>query len=195
MVRMRSPEYSATQRTQLLDIARASMTSGVETGAPLDVDLRSLPAVLTQNRASFVTLRRFGELRGCTGSLQASQPLAVDVAKTACQTALCDPRFNPLQTTEVDETHIEISVLSPLTPIEVDTEAQLLATLLPEVDGVVLEAGHRRATFLPKVWEQVPDAQSFLGELKHKAGLSQNYWSSDIKLYRYHTETFSEAQS
>lgn len=190
---MHSSEYSSAQRSQLLSIARQSITSGVETGLPLKLDTLQLPAALMQTRASFVTLRQLNELRGCTGSLEAHQPLALDVAKIACQTALSDPRFYPLQSREIDGIKIEISVLSPLVQLAVESEAELLATLVPEVDGLVLEAGFRKATFLPKVWEQLPDPRQFLGELKCKANLPKDYWSADIKLYRYHTETFGEA--
>lgn len=169
------------------------MAHGVETGQPLTVDAASLSEPLAAIRSCFVTLTLQGALRGCMGSLEATQALARDVADSACRTALFDPRFSPVQPHEIDDIDIEISVLSPLVPMEVTDEADLLAKLAPGVDGLLLEAGLHRATFLPKVWEHLPAAEEFLGHLKLKAGLPRDYWSADISLYRYHTETFSEA--
>lgn len=168
------------------------MTSAVRTGRPLNPDQASLSPALRAMRASFVTLTRGGALRGCTGSLEAVAPLALDVARTACSTALSDPRFHPVAPAEVEDVLIEISVLSPLTPMTVRDEADLLTQLAPDVDGLVLAAGPRRATFLPKVWEQLPSPRAFVEALKHKAGLPADFWSADVKLYRYHTETFAE---
>jgi AmmeMemoRadiSam system protein A len=190
---MPSPEYSAEDRHRLLTIARGSMIHGVETGAPLAIDTASVSEPLTRIRSSFVTLHLASELRGCMGSLEATQALARDVADSACRTALSDPRFLPVQPREVREIEIEISVLSPMQPMSVLDEDDLLERLVPGVDGLVLELGLHRATFLPKVWEHLPIAADFLGHLKSKAGLPGDYWSTDIVLYRYHTETFGEA--
>lgn len=190
---MPSTEYSSADRRTLLQIARGSMAHGVETGQPLPVDTASLSEPLAAIRSSFVTLRLQGELRGCMGSLEATQPLARDVADSACRTALADPRFFPVKPHEIDDIDIEISVLSPLVRVEVTDEADLLAKLVPGVDGLLLEAGLHRATFLPKVWDHLPAAEEFLGHLKLKAGLPRGYWSADVSVYRYHTETFGEA--
>jgi AmmeMemoRadiSam system protein A len=168
------------------------MSQAVRTGRPLQPDEDALSAALREIRASFVTLHRHGDLRGCTGSLEAVQPLALDVARTACSSALSDPRFYPVTAAELDGIDIEISVLSPLTPMTVRDEADLLGQLVPEVDGLVLMAGIRRATFLPKVWEQLPSPREFLCALKRKAGLPADFWSRDMAVYRYHTETFAE---
>ena len=192
---MSSTEYSAEDRRCLLGIARASMIHGVCTGQPLSPEEGNLSPALMATRASFVTLRRGGELRGCTGSLEAVEPLALDVARTACSTALADPRFPPVDRDEVSTVHIEISVLSPLTALTVDDEDDLLERLQPGVDGLVLTSGLRRATFLPKVWEQLPCPRTFVAALKRKAGLPEDFWSERIGLYRYHTETFAEAAS
>lgn len=189
---MPSTEYTTADRHRLLAIARASVVHGVRTGRPLTLDEQCLSPVLRAIRASFVTLHRHGALRGCTGSLEAVQPVALDVARTACSSALADPRFHPVTAGEIDRLHIEISVLSPLEPMTVRDEADLLAQLVPETDGLVLAAGIRRATFLPKVWEQLPSPRTFVSELKRKAGLPADFWSSDMAVYRYHTETFAE---
>ncbi len=185
-------EYTPETRRQLLDIARASMIHGVRTGRPLPVDPGRLSGPLAEIRAAFVTLRLDDELRGCTGSLEATLPLAVEVARTACATALSDPRFLPVQEEELERIRIEISVLSPLIPFPVQNEADLLRNLRSGEDGLVLESGAFRATFLPKVWEDLPDPARFVAELKRKAGLPRDYWSPDIAFYRYRTETFAE---
>lgn len=169
------------------------MAHGVDTGQPLPVDTTALPQSLREIRTSFVTLFLNGDLRGCMGSLEATQELAQDVADSACRTALSDPRFFPVQPQEIDAIDIEISVLSPLVPMTVTDEADLLGRLVPGVDGLVLEAGLHRATFLPKVWEHLPAAADFVRHLKLKAGLPRDYWSSEVAVYRYHTETFTEA--
>jgi len=169
------------------------MAHGIRTGKPLTVDTTAVNATLRKIRASFVTLSLAGGLRGCTGTLEAVQPLAMDVAATACRTALTDPRFRPIQSHEVDRIEIELSVLSPLKAMPVRNEEDLLERLEPGIDGLVLEVGTARATFLPKVWEHLPAPREFLGELKRKAGLTPDFWSTKIALYRYHTETFSEA--
>jgi len=189
---MPSTEYTPDDRRYLLAIARGSMTHAVRTGLPLTPDTDSLNPALRAIRASFVTLHRDGALRGCTGSLEAVQPLALDVARTACSTALSDPRFYPVTAAELDDINIEISVLSPLTAMSIRDEADLLEQLIPEVDGLVLTAGPRRATFLPKVWEQLPAPKAFVTALKRKAGLPDDFWSAAVAVYRYHTETFAE---
>lgn len=193
MARMPSTEYTSAERCELLAIARASIEEGVETGRPKSIDLNRLPAALQAIRCTFVTLHSEGQLRGCTGSMEPVQPLAVDVSVAACQTALNDPRFYPVQAEEIAGLHIEVSILSPLRAFPVAGEADLLARLEPGVDGLVLELGPRRATFLPKVWESLPDPRQFLTELKRKAGLPGDFWSEKMVLHRYHTETFGEA--
>jgi len=189
---MPSTEYTPDDRRHLLTIARGSMTHAVRTGMPITPETSSLNPALRAIRASFVTLHRRGALRGCTGSLEAVQPLALDVARTACSSALSDPRFYPVTAEELDDIDIEISVLSPLTAMSVRDEADLLDQLIPEVDGLVLTAGPRRATFLPKVWEQLPSPKAFVTALKRKAGLPDDFWSGAMAVYRYHTETFAE---
>ncbi len=193
MAHMSSTEYSPAEQAQLLSIARSSIREGVETGRPATVDTEALPAALKEIRCTFVTLHRDGALRGCTGSMEPLQPLAVDVADVACQTALNDPRFYPVRAQEIGGIDIEISVLSPLQAFPVTSEADLLNRLQPGVDGLVLTLGFRRATFLPKVWESLPDPRHFLAELKHKAGLPRDFWSDEIVLHRYWTETFGDA--
>ena len=192
-VLMRSPEYSPAQQAQLLDIACASIQHGVQRGTPLLPDIDQMHAPLAAPRASFVSLHKRGELRGCIGSLQASKPLAEDVAYSAYQAAFRDPRFPPVDHLELATLDIEVSVLSPLEKLTVTDERELLAAIEPGVDGLVLEDPYRRATFLPVVWQSVPSPSAFLQHLKAKGGWPPDYWASDLCAYRYHTETFNRA--
>ena len=127
---------------------------------------------------------------GCIGSLQASRDLAVDVAHKAIAAAFQDRRFKPLTLQEFTKVDVHISVLSP--PHEVDTRAreELIARLRPGIDGVILQQGHHRSTYLPSVWEQIPDAEQFIGELRVKAGLPRDGWSEQMKVSLYTTEEF-----
>jgi AmmeMemoRadiSam system protein A len=176
------------QGSLLLQIARASIASRFG----LWFDCRDDADFLYEQRACFVTLSLSGQLRGCIGSLQAHRPLLDDVKENAQAAAFRDPRFQPLSANEYTETTIEISLLSPLSPMEVENEQDALLQLQPGVDGVVLHCGSKRGTFLPQVWESLPDPQQFLAELKRKAGLSTEYWSDDVRLLRYHVDKWTE---
>ncbi|HWQ37674.1 MAG TPA: AmmeMemoRadiSam system protein A [Burkholderiales bacterium] len=180
----------ADKGTVLLCIARASIGSRFGLHLPSDEQ----PAFLHEPAASFVTLKLEGRLRGCIGSLQASRPLGEDVKLNAQAAAFSDPRFQPLSAVEFRDTRIEVSVLSPLLPIAFGSEDEALAALRPNEDGVVLAWREQRSTFLPQVWESVQEPRAFLAELKRKAGLPMQYWSEEIRLYRYRVEKWSEAQ-
>lgn len=182
--------WTETEQSQLLALARQSIVHGLETGRPLPVNLDDYPAALRQIRATFVTLERGGRLRGCIGMLEAVRPLAQDVAENAFAAAFRDPRFPPLSNGELAGLDLHISVLNPATAMSFDSEAALIAQLRPGVDGVILQEGGRRGTFLPAVWDDLPDPKQFLQHLKQKAGLPTNYWSETIKAYRYTTEMF-----
>jgi AmmeMemoRadiSam system protein A len=178
-------------RRQLLQIARASILHGLEQGRALIPEDEDLSPELQAKRASFVTLNRFDILRGCIGHLEAIMPLAKDVAENAYAAAFRDPRFPPLSRDEFSQLEIHISILSPASALAVKSEADLLAKLRPGVDGLILEDGIARGTFLPSVWESLPQPQDFLQHLKRKAGLAEDYWSDTLKIYRYETESFS----
>jgi len=180
------------QKRTLLQIARESIRLGLETGRPRRVEPRDYDETLRARGAAFVTLHTFGELRGCIGHLEAIQPLVVDVADNAFAAAFRDPRFPPLAAAELDPLHIEISVLTPAQPLSFSSEAELLALIEPGRDGLILEDGYARGTFLPAVWESLPDPRDFLRHLKLKAGLSPHYWSSSLRVSRYRTESFGE---
>jgi AmmeMemoRadiSam system protein A len=176
----------------LLRIARAAIFQGLA-GAKEDAPLLAeVPVELMEERASFVTLQLDGRLRGCIGSLEACRPLAGDVEENARAAAFKDPRFPPLTRKEFDAVDIHISVLSAPAAISFSSETDLVAKIRPGIDGLILEEGYRRGTFLPSVWEQLPDARLFLAHLKMKAGLPESYWSDTIRVFRYTAEYFGE---
>jgi uncharacterized protein len=136
-------------------------------------------------RAVFITLEKNGRLRGCIGHLEATQPLVEDIAENAVAAALHDTRFPPVNADELPDIHLSISILTPPEPMTVADEEDLLQQLRPGIDGLILEEGRRRATFLPSVWEELPDPRNFVRHLKMKAGWSADYWSSGICASRY----------
>jgi len=142
-------------------------------------------AQLRSPGASFVTLKRHGQLRGCIGTLEAFRPLQEDIAANAVASAFRDPRFPPLNTAEWPELEIEISVLTPPQTVDFVDEEDLFKKITPLQDGVILSQGDNRATFLPQVWEQLPTHQQFFAHLKQKAGLS-----IDFPVERLHIETY-----
>ncbi len=142
--------------------------------------------------AAFVTLTMHGALRGCIGTLTAHRPLRDDVAANAVNAAVHDPRFPPLTASELGETHIEVSVLSTPEPLPFANHADAVARLHPRVDGVILEYGSHRGTFLPQVWEQLPHAGDFLSHLVRKAGLPDGWWDDGARLFRYTVTAFEE---
>ena len=182
--------YSESERNILLRVAEASIRHGVEMGEPLDPDLALYESSLQAERATFVTLERGGQLRGCIGTLEAYRPLVIDVARNAYAAAFRDPRFQPLQRSELEGLSLQISVLSLPEPMQFDSEADLLGQIRPDIDGLILEAAGRRGTFLPSVWESLPTPEQFLSHLKLKAGLATDYWSDEVQVSRYTTESF-----
>lgn len=186
-----SPLPDAEQR-QLLALARRSIEHGLRTGEALPVKLRELSPSLSECGACFVTLTINGELRGCIGTLEAHRPLAEDVSENAFASAFGDPRFPPLSEREFNTVHIEISVLTPPQEMHFTSEADLLQQIVPFEDGLVLQDGYRRGTFLPLVWQQLPDKKQFFTQLKRKAGLPAHHWSDNLRCYRYHTQVFEE---
>jgi AmmeMemoRadiSam system protein A len=152
------------------------------------------PAFLNSPGATFVTLTQDGELRGCIGSLEAYRPIGWDVQSNAINAAFGDPRFPALKKDELDRTAIEVSVLSKPQPLAFKDRDDLLRKLRPGTDGLILEAGGHRGTFLPQVWEQLHSPQEFLSHLVRKAGLPDQYWSDDVLIWRYTVTAFDERQ-
>ncbi len=185
-----SDRPDAEKGATLLKLARTEIASKL--GHPGVVSTQS--DWLAEPGATFVTLTRQGELRGCIGTLEAHRPLGVDVRENAVAAAFRDPRFMPLSHNEFDEIRVEVSLLSPTEPLAVADEAAALAALRPHVDGVVFEYGHYRSTFLPQVWEQLPKPAEFLAHLKRKAGLPADFWAEQVKLSRYTVSKWKEEE-
>ncbi len=181
----------AEKGATLLKLARSEIASklGRERAAPAQSGWLAEPG------ASFVTLTRQGELRGCIGTLEAHRPLGIDVRENALAAAFRDPRFMPLSYAEFDEIRVEVSLLSPTEALEAGDEASALSALRPHIDGVVFEYQHFRSTFLPQVWEQLPEPAEFLAYLKRKAGLPMDFWSGQVRLSRYTVSKWKEEAS
>lgn len=173
----------------LIPIARAAISSAL--GRPQGDNTENVPW-LHEKGASFVTLTQNQKLRGCIGTLEAHRPLLIDVKANAQAAAFRDPRFSPLAVHELDSTEIEISLLSAMLPLVFSGEHDALAQLQPGVDGVVFEFDRYRSTFLPQVWEQLPEVDVFMAHLKHKAGLQPGFWNEEVKLYRYTVSKWKE---
>jgi len=188
-----SNRYDTDLRLSLLGVAARSIAHGLEQGVVLRPDPEAYPEALRETRATFVTLQIEGDLRGCIGVLEARRPLVVDVAHNAFAAAFEDPRFPRLRPSEFAQLELHISVLTPPEPLAFDSEHDLLRRIRPGRDGLILTAGAHRGTFLPSVWEQLPDPVDFLAHLKRKAGLPLGYWSTDIQVSRYGTESFGGA--
>ncbi|WP_343802343.1 AmmeMemoRadiSam system protein A [Marinobacterium maritimum] len=183
-------EYNSQQRAAILLLAREGVCQAVRTGSVELPDITSLEPFLREDRACFVTLESHAELRGCIGSLQATRPLGHDLLHNACGAALYDYRFEALQASE--PVQVSVSILSPLEEMSFSSESDLLAQLIPREDGLLIQAGRNRATFLPVVWEGLPTPELFLRALKRKAALPADYWSDQVKAWRYHSEYFAE---
>ena len=190
MVLMSSIRLSIDDQKTCLQVANESIRSGLENNNALPVNASDYSADLQQQLACFVTLHLRGELRGCIGALEAYQPLINDVSEHAFAAAFRDPRFLPLQENEFKQIEMEISILGTPETIDFKSEHDLLQKIRPEVDGLILENGYNRGTFLPSVWEQLPEKNDFLNHLKMKAGLPSNWWDNNTKISRYETFLF-----
>lgn len=184
-------ELDKNEQHTLLKVARESIAFGLKHHKPLPVNVREHSFNLQQHRATFVTLHLHEKLRGCIGTLEAHQPLIKDVAVHAFAAAFEDTRFTPITGNELPQLDIHISILTPASPMTFTSENDLLKQLRPGVDGLILQAGHHRGTFLPSVWEQLPEPKQFLLHLKMKAGLTGDYWGNDVKISRYTTISIS----
>lgn len=149
---------------------------------------------LAKPGATFVTLTQRGNLRGCIGSLEAWRPLDEDVRANAQAAAFRDPRFSPLSAAELERTRVEVSLLTPAVPMAFSDEADAIRQVRPGIDGMILECQGRRGTFLPQVWESLPEPNQFFSHLKQKAGFASDFWSSDVKLYRYEVQKWKETE-
>ena len=199
------PEYAGPVLTGLARNAIAT-TLGLKDRVSPNVHMKLVSSVsmltldvenepwLSEKGASFVTLRIGGNLRGCIGSLVAYQPLKDDVRQNARAAAFEDPRFYPLSVKEFEQVHIEVSVLSAPETMSFSSREEALEKLRPGVDGVILSAGRRRATFLPQVWDELPDREEFITHLLMKAGLPPTFWDDSVRIERYTVTAFEEPE-
>lgn len=178
------------QGETLIKIGRAAIAQALNINFQFDVDESA--SWLKAWGASFVTLTQNDELRGCIGSLEAYRSLVADVKSNAVSAAFHDPRFLPLSADEFVTVAIEISVLSPTERMNVQNEADAIEQIRPGLDGIVLEYGRYRSTFLPQVWDELKQPQQFLAMLKRKAGLPVDFWAPDLKLARYTVSKWRE---
>jgi AmmeMemoRadiSam system protein A len=178
------------QRAELHELARASIELALRQGQLVPYAGEPQDPQLSHPSASFVTLRVGDDLRGCCGTIEPSRPLGEDVWNNAWASAFADPRFAPLNLDEWPATHVQISVLSEPERLDVRSEAELFRVLRPDRDGLILQCGSRRSTFLPAVWEQLPEPARFVRHLKMKAGWPADFWPPDMEAWRYTTESF-----
>lgn len=189
------PEQHLTdsERSFLLSLARQSIKNYLNNLPLPELNLRDLSPNLREQGASFVTLTYKGYLRGCVGALEAYQSLAEDVREHAIAAAFQDYRFPPLQSQEIHDIKIEISYLTQPSPLIYDNPNELLEIIRPNIDGVVIRDGMRRATFLPQVWEKLPDPSEFLDQLCLKMGVPADFWHrKKLKVLTYQVEEFNE---
>ena len=181
------------EKQTLLHLAREAMERGVKGMKLPALDMNALTPHLSEDGASFVTLTIHGELRGCIGALEAYQPLAKDVREHAIAAALEDPRFRPVDESELNRIQLEVSRLTAPRLLEYSSAEDLLVKLHPHVDGVILKDGYRRSTFLPQVWKQIPDPADFLDHLCSKMGARKNLWrDTKLQVFVYQVEEFRE---
>ena len=191
MALMSSIKLTYEDQRVCLQIARDSIRHGLNHGSQLKVKSQDYSHDLQQQLASFVTLQINGQLRGCIGALEAYQPLIEDIAEHAFAAAFHDPRFPALSEDEFEQLEFEISVLGKPQRMSFESEEDLLQQIQENVDGLILESDYHRGTFLPSVWEQLPDKKEFLNHLKMKAGLPVEWWDNAVKISRYETFSFS----
>jgi AmmeMemoRadiSam system protein A len=186
-------QLTSSEREYLLGLARQSMSNYASTGVEPSVDESTLSAAIRAFRGCFVTLTRNGEMRGCIGNLDGHIPLFRAVIHNACGAAFRDSRFGPVSRGEIEHLRIKISVLTEPVPLSFSSPSELLRKLRPDVDGVVLKASERSATYLPQVWEKLPDPKDFMNSLAAKAMLPVSAWrASDAVIQTYQVESFEE---
>jgi AmmeMemoRadiSam system protein A len=190
---MPASKLSQEERTQLLTLARQSITDCVQGNKYSNPNLEAIHPGLREFGSTFVTLTIGGELRGCIGGLEAKKSLAEDVVEHAIAAAMHDYRFPPLSIEELNDVEIEISRLTPPEPLSYKDPEDLLSKLRPGIDGVILQSGMRRATFLPQVWDKITDPAEFLDYLCSKMGASTDLWRrKKVEILIYQVEEFHE---
>ena len=187
-----SIQISANQQRELLRLARQVIAKGCVSGEPPSIGTNNPSGIFRETLATFVTLQKQGNLRGCIGSLKATRPLVEDVVHNAFASAFRDPRFQPVTENELADLQVEISILSPMERMPVSSEEELLEAMVPGNDGIYLQSSGHSATFLPQVWEQLPNPLDFLSQLKKKAGLNGVPCPKDMQYFRYSCRKIKE---
>lgn len=183
-------ELSDADKTCLKHVALESIRAAVMEGRKCSMSsIESGSERLAAQGACFITLLKQGRLRGCIGTLDAYRPILEDVIGNAYSAAMSDPRFPPVTGEELDQLELSISLLTDPQEMIVASEQDLLRGIAVGLDGLILQDGGHRATYLPSVWEQLPNPVDFVRELKSKAGLPQNYWSNTMKCFKYQVQT------
>ncbi len=186
---------SEEQGGKLLLLARQTIAKQLGEGADSELLVKELQCdpELSEKRGTFVTLKISGGLRGCIGSLAANESIFEGVERNAANAAFHDARFSPLTRSELENLHLEVSILTEPQPLEYEDGNDLLDKLRPYIDGVIIRRGMQSATFLPQVWEQVPKPRDFLAHLCHKAMLSPNAWQAgELEVLTYQVQYFEE---
>ncbi|MEJ2523466.1 MAG: AmmeMemoRadiSam system protein A [Gammaproteobacteria bacterium] len=178
-------------REPVIAVARNALSAGAG-AAVREPSAAELAPRLRVPGASFVSLYQEGRLRGCCGHLAPTGPLGLDVWRAARASAYGDPRFPPVAAEEVTTLSMDVSILGEPEPVAARNEAELRSVLRPEIDGLVVSFGERRATFLPQVWETLPDPVDFLRELRRKAGLPADFWHETLRWSRYQVRVFRD---
>jgi len=185
-------QLTPEEKKALLELARGTIAACLDPGHPLKRP-EPLPEPFTEKRGCFVSLHEKGQLRGCIGTIEATHPLIDGIEENAKNAAFCDPRFSPLKKEELDHVDIEISILTEPRVLRFTDGEDLKRQLIPGVHGVILSRGGRRATFLPQVWDQLPDKDLFLEHLCRKAGMEPDCWrDTKTTVAVYEVEHFSE---
>jgi AmmeMemoRadiSam system protein B/AmmeMemoRadiSam system protein A len=182
------------QRETILRVARQGTDIFLKTGRQPKIMLDSFAMPLRGYIPSFITFTHNDRLRGCIGSLNASVPLISDVVANSINAATSDKRFSPLKTgNQLAQLRIKVAILSHAIALNFSDQDDLLSQMIPGVSGLILQFGTRRGTFLPMVWDSLPDRKSYLNGLKLKAGLPSDFWSKKIKIMQFQTESFADA--
>ena len=185
---------STKYQQQLIQIAQDSIAYGLENAQPLPINSLDYAPELQQQRATFVTLEIKQQLRGCIGMLEAIRPLVTDIAENAFAAAFRDPRFPAVSMKEYPRLEIHLSILSPAEAMSFYSEEDLIRQLRPGIDGLIMQEGSHRGTFLPSVWEALAKPEDFLQHLKQKSGLASDYWSDSLKVSRYQCEIIKDSR-
>ena len=177
----------------LLNVARKTIQESLFGGREVERKDENLPPVFEERRGTFVTLTMGGNLRGCIGHIIPQETLIDGIKVNAINAAFRDPRFNPVGKNEWERVKIEISILTDPKPLTYSDADDLLKKLRPGIDGVILKKGYYQSTFLPQVWDQLPQKEDFLTHLCLKAGLDGNAWRrGDLEVSTYQVQAFEE---